>query len=649
MAIPDPNVLTINTPPKTTTPVATTTDPATGLPLKPAEGANVLGAGTQPLVNPSGLNLGPLPQTVTPGGPGLAQTSPQGGFTGMAPVTSNIPGLNLNPSRTGMEQVTATTGPNAPQIAGSTTTKPPATTVTPPTGTGGTGKSTTPVDNTKQIVDTQAQLTDAQAQLTALQKYGLTNTDDLMKDASGNWVAKTSVSTKAVFTGTIPTGIDPNTEQGQIDWYNLDEGAFTDWAKANNLPETQIYDIGLKAQQAEAETKGQEYLDKISQIEGGTYPLTAQQQAQVTALKNMWEATINMQKQANETYSANAETLAALAGRTKYNDVNVMGEVQQAIDTGINRVALFGAMEQAAVAAMIQGFMDNDFKMVTTQYNIVNDLNDKKTVEMDKIHQSMVDAQKILDDQAKQLKDDIYNQVTKPIQDITMDATVNGADQATIDALKGAATVQDAMLIGAKYLKKYTSEIIGSSDMGYFNIIKDAQGNIVSKTSIGGGTGGGSGSGTGNNATVYDISINNALSTNPDPYLAAQTIIDSSGTLTVAERTKILNRALYLSTQAAQPRVGTEAEFTSIAQEYRDKKESYEQALADINSNSSIANKDLAIQALDNVYNSVTLSKVSTSKTTTTDVNKLYTDLFYNPGGTGGNSVLGKLGINTNY
>lgn len=251
-----------------------------------------------------------------------------------------------------------------------------------------------PVDNTKAIEDTQAQIADLQAQAEALKKYGLTDTNQLTKDTTGNWIPKPLETPKPEVS--TPFGIDTNTTEGLIEFYNKDPNAFSDWAKSQAIPWTdvQIKDIATQSASAKLKADAEAYSKKLEQLANGTYPLTAEQQAALEALRKQWDLTIEAQRKANETYSNQAETLAALSGRTKYNAVNVMGEVTQAIDTGINRVAQFQAASVAAVEKMRQAFIESNFNQVITAYNAII-ANDKAiSEEMNRIYDKAYAAQK---------------------------------------------------------------------------------------------------------------------------------------------------------------------------------------------------------------------------------------------------------------
>lgn len=94
-------------------------------------------------------------------------------------------------------------------------------------GTGlGTGSSsnTSGTNNSAEIARIQAEIADKQALATAMQKFGITNTDKMMKDVNGNWIPvidPTNPYTGGSDNTTLLPVLEPGTPEYQAAWDNL--------------------------------------------------------------------------------------------------------------------------------------------------------------------------------------------------------------------------------------------------------------------------------------------------------------------------------------------------------------------------------------------------------------------------------------------
>ena len=272
---------------------------------------------------------------------------------------------------------------------------------------------------------------------------------------------------------TPPTGLNPavNTAD-QATWYNSDPTAYQAWAKTNGKSDTDIYNTATLAASQKAQQEGQAYLDKISAIASGAFPLTAEQTASLNGLKQAWQATIDAQTNANETYSNQAVTLAALSGRTKYNDANIMGEVQQSIQTGIDRINVFQGLEQKAINDMMAQFKTDDYNDADRLHNAALGLEKDTSDTIDKMYNAATAAKAKLDAQAEQDKQDTYNMITKPIQDISAEAAKNNATPEVLAKISAAKTVDEAIAAAGSSL------VTGTGDMAdYLQYKRDALSN----------------------------------------------------------------------------------------------------------------------------------------------------------------------------
>lgn len=227
----------------------------------------------------------------------------------------------------------------------------------------------------------------------------------------------------AAATGTTPpstTSTTPADLQSQIEQYNQDPEGFAQWATDKGLTNIQADDVKYQASIQKLNGISADYNNKLTQLANGTYPLTADQNAALSALQQQWELTIQSQMAANETYK-NAAGMAVARAGGEYDPMGATATVQRAMDTGINAIKSEQAAETEALANMRQGFMDNNFKAVTTAYNsmIQNDKNITDTLKG--IYDTAVTAQQQTFDNAEKIKSDTAKQIlddhTMSIQD----------------------------------------------------------------------------------------------------------------------------------------------------------------------------------------------------------------------------------------
>ncbi len=252
-----------------------------------------------------------------------------------------------------------------------------------------------------------------------------------------------------------PMGISPESLQDQARWYDQNPQEFETWAKSQGMSDTQMRQVQITAENNRLNTAYADYKNQLNQIANGTFPLSPDQQAQLNALQAAWESTITAQRGANETYS-NAYGMASARRGGEYDPLGAAGDAQRAMSVGINAIKGLQAAETEALANMRQGFMDNNFKAVTAAYNAY--LGHEKAISdnLKTMYDENVAAQDKADAKAEKIEKDIYDQVTQPIQSISLEAAKNGASQDIIDQINSAKTVQEAIAAAGDSLQTAT-------------------------------------------------------------------------------------------------------------------------------------------------------------------------------------------------
>lgn len=167
------------------------------------------------------------------------------------------------------------------------------------------------------------------------------------------------------------------------------ESGYTPNASSTN-PQQYINDQrqSLDQQATQAYT---DYTNQIAQIANGSFPLTQSQQAQVDALQAQFNQLYQQQLTANKNYEGAVTTLGIRSGRARYASEIESGNIQAAVSYGLSKLADINSQATNAVAALRQGFMDNDYKLINAQYTALQDLIKRKSDTLAEMQQSIKD------------------------------------------------------------------------------------------------------------------------------------------------------------------------------------------------------------------------------------------------------------------
>jgi hypothetical protein len=193
---------------------------------------------------------------------------------------------------------------------------------------------------------------------------------------------------------------------------------------------------------------------KIQQLSNGTYPLTANEQAQVTALQASFEELITQQQTANANLTGGTTVAMNLYGMG--NSVSGLGEIKGTIDSGLAKVADLNSKMSAAVTALTTSLEDEDLKMAQAAYTTYNDALAERQKNIDDLNTAAADALKTANAAQAQVAAAAKTAaaaVTSQINTVADDALKAGAPQSVIDAINKTGTVQDALAATGNYLQ----------------------------------------------------------------------------------------------------------------------------------------------------------------------------------------------------
>lgn len=111
------------------------------------------------------------------------------------------------------------------------------------------------------------------------------------------------------------------------------------------------------------------YQNDIENIRNGTFPLTADQQAQVDTMKASFERLRQMQVVANKNYEGGVTQAGIAAGRSRYAPELELGNVANAVNVGIQKLSEIEQNAVSSLAQLRQAFQDKNYDRVTKLYD----------------------------------------------------------------------------------------------------------------------------------------------------------------------------------------------------------------------------------------------------------------------------------------
>lgn len=265
----------------------------------------------------------------------------------------------------------------------------------------------------------------------------------------------------ANFKAANPT-LEP-TAQDTAKMQNADSIGGTD-ANGNPLLSDQTDRVALAKAQADYQAQAAQVQTTITNIQNGTVPLTAGEQAQVDGLKQQFQALIDAQTLQNTGASGVANVRGYQTGAAEYDPSFQAKTIGSIVTAGQNKIADLNTKMASAVATLTQSFKDNDITAVKDAWSVYQDASKERTDALQKTvddttaaikdAQAEADKQQAIQEQQRQ---DYYNQNVKPIQDIQATLAKSGAPKDVIASVGQAKTVDEALQAGGTYLQSSTN------------------------------------------------------------------------------------------------------------------------------------------------------------------------------------------------
>lgn len=196
----------------------------------------------------------------------------------------------------------------------------------------------------------------------------------------------------------------------------------------------------------------------LQQVINGTYPLTANQQAQLDGIKASFKSLITQQTTANANFTGATTVAENLYGMG--NSLSGLGEIKGTVDAGIAKIADLNSKMVSAVAEMESAFQKDDLDMLKTAYDLYSGAAKNRQDEVDKL-QAAADAKakdiRDFNEQKRQFNIQEQDKVTAMINTTQTDAAKGGAPQSILSKIAAATNATDAIVAAGEYLQASTN------------------------------------------------------------------------------------------------------------------------------------------------------------------------------------------------
>lgn len=296
---------------------------------------------------------------------------------------------------------------------------------------------------------------------------GVAQVYDPVKGTWGNFQPPTPPSTPPPTQGGAQPGADVS-KQGQpgYDVFGNKAGGDTQTEKPVGGTDTggkpllndQQDRQALQQTQDEYQLQASQVQNTIINIQNGSTPLNAGEQAQVAGLQQQFNALIEQQKLTNIGAEGTANIRGYQTGAAEYDPTFQVKTIGSIVSAGQAKISDLQVKEASAVAALTQSFKDNNIKGVQDAWSLFKDASKAR---QDALNKTIEDTQKAIKDaqDAKIAADKVqYDRVTKPVQDIASAAAANGASAAVVAAINGAGNVQEAITAAGNSLQTATGD-----------------------------------------------------------------------------------------------------------------------------------------------------------------------------------------------
>lgn len=157
-------------------------------------------------------------------------------------------------------------------------------------------------------------------------------------------------------------------------------------------------------------------IKQLNNIARGTYPLSPAEQSLLTSTEQIYTATIDAQKTANDAYTGQMSELLASLGINTSAPTQALGMIHATITSGNQRVAELNSQMSQSLANLTLGFQRQDYDLVFSAW-------EEKSKFLEQRITTLADMEKSVADAAKQQKQDI-----RDFTELTLSYIMKSAD-----------------------------------------------------------------------------------------------------------------------------------------------------------------------------------------------------------------------------
>lgn len=233
-------------------------------------------------------------------------------------------------------------------------------------------------------------------------------------------------------------------------------GGFTSTSSTNPQDQIDIANTNQNTLNKQYDSAYDTFKTTMQGFQMGTTPLTSGEQAQVDELTNSFKQAIEQQKLQNIGATGTAQIRGYQTGAAQYDPTFQAKTIGAIVSAGIQKVTDLNLQMAGEVSKLTMALRNNDMTNARNAWLDYSTYADKKQTEFQKTITDAKTAIKDAQDKVVQDKKTIYDQVTKPIQDLTAEAKKNGAPKEITDAMSGSQSVEDAMKAAGDWLQTAT-------------------------------------------------------------------------------------------------------------------------------------------------------------------------------------------------
>jgi hypothetical protein len=308
-------------------------------------------------------------------------------------------------------------------------------------------------------------------QISQAKVLGYGTNESFQTDAQGNVLPKPTEPTKDTTASAIADYLGETDPYKLYTKYQQSGGTLNmqDWetqGRPDNITKTTTEDDSqarIKANQDKIDTAYNEYQKKMDQAMSGTLPLTADQQAQIDALKTSFDRARELQLTANKNYEMAMTQAGISAGRQRYAPEMEAGNIRTAVDAGITRLTELDQKATAAIATMRQGFTDNNIDLIKKSYDAYEKYLTDRDTEIQKMAETVYQHEKDAKDFNQEVAKTIATQqqaIQKDINGVISElAKQPGVPQDIISKVSQSQSLSEAVQNAGSYLQSGTGVV----------------------------------------------------------------------------------------------------------------------------------------------------------------------------------------------